>query len=129
RSTELYRNFRGRSRSTQPGAPRRCRASLGWTAEGGRLSLRESLLRRLSQDQVAFCRRQRDGALPDLVFHPHADYKILALLPRADPLVAGREEDPAVGFGIARRQRHGGGIEALRAEELDELGRFLFALA
>ena len=48
---------------------------------------------------------------------------------RADPFVAGREEDPAVGFGIARSQHHRVGVEGLRAQKLDELGRFFLVLA
>src|SRR5208337_4690905 len=40
-----------------------------------------------------------------------------------------REENPAVGFGIARGQHHRVGIEALRAYELDELGSYLFVFA
>src|SRR5258707_9972910 len=87
------------------------------------------LLRRLPQDQVAFRRWQREGKLPDLVLHPDAENKILVVLPRTDPLVAGREENPAVGFGIARVKRMRDGLEALRAQKLDELGSFLFALS
>ncbi|HKB97639.1 MAG TPA: hypothetical protein VKD23_02510, partial [Terriglobales bacterium] len=77
-----------------------------------------ALLRRLPQDQVALRRRQGEGKLPDLIFHPNAQNKIFPLLPRADPLVAGPEEDPAMGFGIAGIQR--GGLEALRTQKLDE---------
>src|SRR3981081_748553 len=90
---------------------------------------RDALLRRLPQYQVAFHRRQREGKLPDLVFHPDAKNKIFPLLPRADPPVAGREEDPAMGFGIAWAQRYGVGLETLRAHTLDDLGSFLFVLS
>src|ERR1700704_117243 len=90
---------------------------------------RDALLRRLPQDQLALRRWQREGKLPDLVFHPDAENEILLTLPRADPLVAGREEDPAVGFGIARVQRYGVGLETLRAQKLDELGSFLLILS
>ena len=87
------------------------------------------LLRRLPQDQVAFRRWQRKGKLPDLVVHPDAENKLFAGLPRADPLVVGCEKNPAVDFGIARSQRHPGGIEALGTQKLDELGRYLLILA
>src|SRR5208337_1946764 len=129
-----------RSRRKQPCAPRRRRASLPDTGSRGpcaqpgesTLSLvadQSVLLGRLPQDQVAFRRWQREGKLPDSVFHPNPENKILTGLPRADPFVAGREEDPAVGFGITRIQRHPGRIEALRAHELDELGGFLFVFS
>ena len=75
------------------------------------------------------CRRQRERKLPDLILHPDAENKVLALFPRADPLVAGLEQDPAMGFRISSVQYHGVGRQRLRAQKFDELGRFLLILA
>src|SRR5882762_11488704 len=63
------------------------------------------------------------------MLHPDAENEILTVLPRSYPLVAGREEDPAVSFWIARVQRYRVGLQALRAKKLDELGGFLFILS
>jgi len=49
------------------------------------------------------------------------------LLPWANPLVLGREENPAVHFGIAWVK--GGRLEVLRGQKFDKLGGFLFVFA
>src|SRR5271166_2081520 len=56
------------------------------------------LVFRLAQDQVSRSGGKRKGKLPDLVLHPDPEKKILVLLPRADPFIAGREKHPAMRF-------------------------------
>src|ERR1700690_1616615 len=81
---------------------------------------------RLAQDQVARGGGKGKWKLPDSIFHPHVQKKILVLLPRPDPFVLGPEEDPAVRFGITGVER--GGCQILAGEKFDEFGGFLLVL-